>query len=44
MRLSVSGGWAFGQEFSTGWDSRMNTPLVHVADAPFAKVKLEIAF
>jgi len=44
IRLSVSGGWAFGQEFSTGFDSRNNTPLVHVADAPFAKVKLEIAF
>jgi hypothetical protein len=42
-RFSISGGWAFGQEFSNGWDSRMTIPLRHVSDGPFARFKFEIA-
>jgi hypothetical protein len=44
IRLSLGGGWAFGQEFWTGFDLRGTNPLVHIADAPFAKVRVEIGF
>ncbi len=44
IRFSVSGGWAFDQEFSTGWDSRNLTPVQHVSDGPFARFRLEMGF
>jgi hypothetical protein len=44
IRISLSGGWAFGQEFSSGWDARGLNPLRHVADAPFGKLQAELAF
>jgi hypothetical protein len=44
VRLSVGGGWAFGQEFSTGFDIRGTNALRHLRDAPFGQVILEIGF
>jgi hypothetical protein len=44
IRFSVGGGWAFGQEFWTGFDLRGTNPLRHIADAPFGKVRIEIGF
>ena len=44
IRFSVSGGWAFGQEFSDGFDSRNLRPVRHLSDAPFARLDLEVGF
>jgi hypothetical protein len=44
IRLSVGGGWAFGQEFSTGFDLRGTNPVRHLRDGPYGKVLLEIGF
>jgi hypothetical protein len=44
FRISLGGGWAFGQEFSTGFDSRGTTPLRHLRDGPFGRALVEIAF
>lgn len=42
IRISIGGGWAFGQEFSTGYDERGTNPLRHLRDGPFGRVMLEI--
>jgi hypothetical protein len=42
VRLSIGGGWAFGQEFSTGFDLRGVNPLRHLKDGPFGEALLEI--
>lgn len=34
IRFSVSAGWAFGQEFSTGFDTRSLNPVRHITNAP----------
>ncbi len=44
IHISLSGGWAFGQEFTEGWDSRNYTVIRHIDDAPYAKVRVEIGF
>lgn len=44
IRFSISGGWAFGQEFSNGFDSRNLHPLRHLSDAPFARVQINIGY
>jgi hypothetical protein len=43
FRISVGGGWAFGQEFSEGFDSRGTTPLRHLRDGAFGRAVVEIA-
>jgi len=42
VRFSIGGGWAFGQEFSTGFDLRGTNPLRHLRDGPFGEAILEI--
>jgi hypothetical protein len=42
IRLSIGGGWAFGQEFSTGFDERGTNPLRHLRDGPFGRAMIEI--
>jgi hypothetical protein len=42
IRLSVGGGWAFGQEFSEGFDTRGQNPLRHLRDGAFGQALLEI--
>ena len=44
IRLSAGGGWAFGQEFATGFDTRNLHPIRHLDDGPFAQIYLEIGF
>ena len=43
-RLSIGGGWAFGQEFAEGWDTRTLNPILHLRDGPYARIQLEIGF
>ncbi len=43
FRFTVGGGWAFGQEFSEGFDSRSTVPLRHLRDGAFWRAKIEIA-
>jgi hypothetical protein len=42
LKFSVGTGWAFGQEFSEGYDLRGTTPLRHLRDGPFGRAMLEI--
>jgi hypothetical protein len=42
IRVSIGGGWAFGQEFSTGFDDRGTNPLRHLRDGPFAALNVEL--
>ncbi len=35
LRLSLGGGWAFGQEFATGFDSRGTNPVRHLRNGAF---------
>jgi hypothetical protein len=44
IRLSLSGGWAFGQEFSKGFDDRSLEPVRHLSDVPFGRAQLEFGF
>jgi hypothetical protein len=44
IRFSVAGGWAFGQEFSQGYDATGLNPVRHLRDGPFGEVLLEIGF
>lgn len=44
IRLSVGGGWAFGREFSRGFDSRNLDPVRHLSDSAFARVQFELGF
>jgi hypothetical protein len=44
IRLSVSGGWSFGQEFSRGFDDRSLEPVRHLSDTPFARLRFELGF
>jgi hypothetical protein len=41
IRLSVSGGWSFGQEFSNGFDDRSLNTVRHLSDTPFGRVRFE---
>jgi hypothetical protein len=42
IKFSLGGGWAFGQEFSTGFDVRGTNTLRHLRDGPFGTATLEI--
>ena len=42
IKLSVGGGWAFGQEFARGFDTRGLNPIRHLRDGPFVEGLLEI--
>jgi hypothetical protein len=44
IRVTAGGGWAFGQEFATGFDDRGQNPIRHLRDAPFAELNVEIGF
>jgi hypothetical protein len=43
FRFTVGGGWAFGQEFSEGFDSRSTNPMRHLRDGAFGRAKIEIS-
>ena len=43
-RLIAAGGYAFGQEFSTGWDYRDNEEITEISDEPYVRVGLEMRF
>ena len=42
--LIVAGGWAFDQEFETGWDVRDTDDVRELDDAPYLRVALDLAF
>jgi hypothetical protein len=44
IKLSIGGGWAFGQEFSTGYQSYDSKPLRHLRDGAFVEGLLQIGF
>jgi hypothetical protein len=44
VRLSASAGYAFGQEFTHGFDSRNLVPIRHIGDEPFVHLRVDIAF
>ncbi len=44
IRVTAGGGWAFGQEFSQGFDSRGLNPRRHLRDGPFAELNVELGF
>jgi hypothetical protein len=44
IKFSIGGGWAFGQEFSTGYQSYDDQPLRHLRDGPFVEGLLQIGF
>ncbi len=37
LELVVAGGWAFGQEFVTGWDTRDTDDVAEVDGAPYVR-------
>ncbi len=43
-RVIVAGGYAFGQEFSTGWDFRDTDEITQVSDEPYVRAGLEMRF
>jgi hypothetical protein len=42
--LIIAGGYAFGQEFSTGFDFRDNDKVAELSDEPYARVGLDMRF
>lgn len=44
IRLSLSGGWGFGREFSRGFDSRNLAPVRHLSDSAFGRLQFELGF
>jgi len=40
----VAGGYAFGQEFSVGFDSRNTDALIQIDDGPFVRIEGQFAF
>lgn len=44
FRFFVAGGYAFGQEFEVGWDSRDTEELAELSDEPYARIGLELNF
>lgn len=44
VNVELAGGYAFGQEFETGWDSRDTDELREVDAAPYVRVGVELAF
>ena len=43
-RVSVQGGWAFGQEIFRGYDVRKYDVVRHLADGPYGQVQIDIGF
>jgi hypothetical protein len=43
-RLIVAGGYAFGQEFSAGWDLRDDETITDLTDEPYVRAGLEMRF
>ncbi len=43
-RVILAGGYAFGQEFSTGWDFRDTDGITDVSDEPYVRAGLEMRF
>lgn len=41
LHVVVAGGYAFGQEFSVGWDSRETDLVTDLSDEPYIRVGLE---
>jgi hypothetical protein len=44
VSLSAAGGFAFGGEFSTGWDMREIDNVLEVSDEPYFRVGVELRF
>ncbi len=44
LRVVFAGGYAFSQEFSSGFDSRDDHQLVELDDAPYLRAGVEISF
>jgi hypothetical protein len=44
VSLTLAGGWAFGQEFETGWDARDTDELREIDDAPYVRVGVQVGF
>jgi hypothetical protein len=42
--MTISGGYSFGGEFSTGWDARNTTLVADVSDEPYIRFGLETRF
>lgn len=42
--LTFAGGWAFDQEFTTGWDTRDEDEVFDVSDEPFLRAKIAVDF
>jgi hypothetical protein len=42
--IVLAGGWAFGQEFSVGYDTRDDDKLVELDDGPFVRLEGEFRF
>ncbi|MGB7160993.1 MAG: hypothetical protein WBD40_23230 [Tepidisphaeraceae bacterium] len=43
-RVILAGGYAFGQEFGTGWDYRDDEKITEVSDEPYVRAGLEMRF
>jgi hypothetical protein len=41
---TLAGGWAFGQEFTRGWDVRDDERIRELDDAPYLRVGLKVDF
>jgi hypothetical protein len=44
VSLTVAGGYAFGQEFGIGFDTRNDDELLSLDDAPYVRGALELRF
>jgi hypothetical protein len=42
--ISLAGGWAFGQEFTSGWDTRDDDLVADIEDGPFARIEAQFSF
>lgn len=42
LELVVAGGYAFNQEFETGWDTRDTVEVAEIDDAPYARAQARI--
>ncbi len=42
--VTVAGGYAFSQEFTTGWDTRDDVSVVDLSDEPFVRVAARFGF
>jgi hypothetical protein len=43
-RVIAAGGYAFGQEFGTGWDYRDDDEITELSDEPYVRLGLEMRF